>query len=185
MVNRCTCFSISFPPLVVTSFPPPVITSFPRKRESILLHMDSGSNTWRRNDVEAWGMITFASLCCLYYESSWLDISELLVGTIGLGKKFVMTSLLYDSSIMHHDDPIHFHNGRKPMSDNDSSFVFHDFIHRFLDQMFWLRIEWWGCFIEDKDPFIFENRSCDSDSLPFSSWQLYTSFSYQGIIAVV
>src|ERR1700728_4208700 len=71
------------------------------------------------------------------------------------------------------------------MSDRDHCLADHCFAHRSLNDVLAVTIERAGCFIQQQNRRVLEDRPRDGDTLPLSAGQLDGPLSHQSVVAMI
>ena len=82
-------------------------------------------------------------------------------------------TVLADPSRLQHDDPIEIAQARQPVCDCDDGSAAHQAIQCLADGFLRIAVERRGCFIEQKNWRILEERAGNADTLPLPGRQLY------------
>ena len=70
-----------------------------------------------------------------------------------------MGALLNDSAVIEDEDQIGIHDGGKTVGDNKAGAVLHQLVHCLLNQDFRECVHIGGCFIENQERFICQQRT--------------------------
>src|SRR5690606_27843162 len=97
--------------------------------------------------------------------------------------QFSMTAIFNDAPLVHHDQPVHFGDGRQAMGDGDDRFALHQLVEVFLDRGFDFGVQRRGSFVENQDRRILEHDAGDGDALALAAGQLYAALAHMGVEA--
>src|SRR5205823_3629602 len=82
-----------------------------------------------------------------------------------LGKQLLVGPLLYDATVIHDQDQIRVANRGEPVSNHKAGSTMHQLAHRLLDLYLGSSIDAAGCFIQDKDLWIGQERAGNRQQL--------------------
>src|SRR6185436_2563780 len=88
-----------------------------------------------------------------------------------------------DPSVIEHDDPIRFQHRCESMRDDDRRPVLHQLFQRLLHIALALRVERAGCFVEQQDRRVSQQRAGDGDALALAAGQSRAALAQERVIA--
>ena len=86
-----------------------------------------------------------------------------------LGDEFGVGSLLDDSSVLHHQDPVGGQNGGEAVGDDQRGAALHQPVERLLHQDFIFSVERRSGFVQQQDRRVLENGAGDGEALPLAT----------------
>ena len=85
-------------------------------------------------------------------------------------------------AFLQHYDPVGVGDGGQAVGNGDHGSALARTFKGFLDVMFGLAVECAGCFVQQQDWRVLQQRACDPDALLFSAGQLQATFTNTGVI---
>jgi hypothetical protein len=94
-----------------------------------------------------------------------------------------MPSALDDLAALDHQDRIGMHDGVQAVGDDDGGAALAQMLDRLLHLLFGFRIQRCGCFIEQDDRRVLDQRAGDRDALPLAAGKLRAMLADRGVVA--
>ena len=95
-----------------------------------------------------------------------------------------MTAFLDDPALIHHQDPVGFLDGRKPVRHHEGRTALHKDVEGLLHQRFAFRVEGRRRFVQQQDRSVLQQRARYGDALALTARQRDPAFSDQRVISV-
>mmetsp|Transcript_20829 Transcript_20829/g.32638 ORF Transcript_20829/g.32638 Transcript_20829/m.32638 type:complete len:291 (-) Transcript_20829:1385-2257(-) len=123
------------------------------------------------------------ALALLLVLKTKLPASQPLVHAIH-AHQLIMSSPLYNASILDHDDLIRIDDGRQTMGDHNGSTPNHQPVKGLLHQFLILGVQSRGSLVEQQDLRILKHGTGDSDTLPLTSGKHNTTLTNLGLVGI-
>lgn len=95
-----------------------------------------------------------------------------------------MRPLLNQDPLLQHNNVVSFLNRRQPVRDHDGRPVLGGAVERCLHHFLATYVDGACCLVQDDDGWLFDNASCNSDSLALATAEMDTCIPTQSVIAL-